>query len=71
MRLPLFGDGDVANISLSSNEAKAVKFLEDAIKKTLKKPILKAARKGKAPSEEVLEDTSVGGDKGLRANFWG
>ena len=71
MRLPLFGDGDVANISLSSNEAKAVKFLEDAVKKTLKKPILKAARKGKAPSEEVLEDTSVGGDKGFRANFWG
>ena len=71
MRLPLFGDGDVANISLSFDEAKAMKFLEDAIKKTLKKPILKVARKGIAPSEEVLEDTSVGGDKGFRASFWG
>ena len=49
------------------------------MKKTLKKSILKAARKGKAPSEEVLEDTNVGeevpedtnvgGDKGSRANF--
>ena len=36
---------------MSFNEAKAVKFLEDAVKKTLKKPVLKAARKGKAPSE--------------------
>ena len=48
-----------------------MKFLKDAIKKTLKKPILKVARKGKAPNEEVLEDTSVGGDKGFRASFWG
>ena len=41
------------------------------MKKTLKKPVLKVARKGKVPNEEVLEDTSVGGDKGSRANFWG
>ena len=71
MRLPLFGDGKVVNISLSLNESKAVKFLEDVVKKTLKKPVLKATRKGKAPNEEVLEDTSVGEDKGSRANFWG
>ena len=60
-----------ANIFLSLNEAKAVKFLEDIVKKTLKKTILKAVRKGKAPSGEVPEDTSVSGDKGSRANFWG
>ena len=48
-----------------------MKFLEDAVKKTLKKPILKAARKGKAPSEEVPKDTSVSIDKGSRAYFWG
>ena len=71
LRLPLFGDGEVANISLSSDEAKAVKFLENAVKKTLKKPILKAARKEKAASEEVVDDSSVGVDKGFRANFWG
>ena len=71
MRLPLFGHGEVVNISLSFDESKAVKFLEDAIEKTLKKPILKAARREKAPNEEVLEDASVGGDKGSRANFWG
>ena len=34
------------------------------------KPILKAVRKGKAPNEEALEDTSVGGDKGSKVNFW-
>ena len=48
-----------------------MKFLEDAIKKTLKKASLKVARKGIAPNEEVLEDTSVGGDKCFRASFWG
>lgn len=52
LRLPLFGDGEVANISLSSNEAKAMKFLEDVVKKTLKKLILKAARKEKAPARK-------------------
>ena len=46
-----------------------MKFLEDAVKKTLKKPVLKVVRKGKALKEEVLEDTSVGGDKGSKANF--
>ena len=71
LRLPLFGNGEVANIFLSLYEAKAVKFLEDAVKKTLKNPVLKVARKGKAPSGEVLEDTSISGDKGFRANFWG
>ena len=71
LRLPLFGDGEVVNISLFPDESKVVKFLEDAVKKTLKKPVLKIARKGKAPGEEVLEDTSVGGDKGSKANFWG
>ena len=65
----MFKDGEVVNISLSPDESKAVKFLEDAVKKTLKKPILKVARKGKAPSNEVLEDTSVGRDKGSRAKF--
>ena len=69
MRLPLFKDGEVVNILLSPDESKAVKFHEDAVKKTLKKLVLKAARRGKAPREEVLEDTSVGGDKGSRANF--
>ena len=34
------------------------------------KPILKAVRKGKAPNEEALEDTNVGGDKGSKVNFW-
>ena len=48
-----------------------MKFLEDVVKKTLKKPILKVARKGKAPNEEDLEDISMGGDKCFRANFWG
>ena len=71
LRLPLFGDGEVVDISLFPNESKVVKFLEDAVKKTLKKLVLKIARKGKAPGEEVLEDTSVGGDKGSKANFWG
>ena len=71
LRLPLFRNGEVVNISLSPDESKAIKFLEDAVKKTLKKPALKAARKGKASSEEVPKDTSVGGDKGSRANFWG
>ena len=71
LRLPLFGNGEVANIFLSLDEAKAMKFLKDVVKKTLKKPFLKAARKGKAPSGEVPEETSVSGDKGSRANFWG
>ena len=62
---------EVANISLSPNEAKAENFLEDAVKKILKKPVLKATRKRKASSKEVPEDTSVGGDKGSRVNFWG
>lgn len=35
--LPLFKDGEVANICLSPNKVKPIKFLEDAIKKTLKK----------------------------------
>ena len=61
----------MVNISLSPDKAKAVKFLEDVVKKTLKKSVLKAARKGKAPNEEITEDTSVGGDKGFRVNFWG
>ena len=69
LRLPLFGDGEVANISLSPDESKFVKFLEYVVKKTLKKPILKATKRGKAPSKEVLENTSIGGDKGSRANF--
>ena len=46
-----------------------MKFLEDAVKKTLKKLVLKAIRKRKAPSDEVLEDTSGGRDKGSRSNF--
>ena len=71
LRLPLFGDDELVNTSSSLDESKAMKFLEDAMKKTLKKPVLKAPRKGKAPSEEVIEDTSVGEDKGSRANFWG
>ena len=71
LRLLLFGDGEVANISLFPDEAKAMKFLEDAIKKTLKKPNLKAVMKGKAPSDEMLENISAGVDKGSRANFWG
>ena len=71
LRLPLFGDGEVVNISLSPDKSKVVKFLDDVVKKTLKKPVMKVARKGKAPSDEVLEDISVGGDKGSRANFWG
>ena len=59
LRLLLFGDGEVVNISLSPDESKVVKFLENAEKKTLKKPILKTTSKG------------VGRDKGSRANFWG
>ena len=51
LRLPLFGDGEVVNISLSPDESKAMKFLEDAVKKTLRKLVLKAVRKGKAPSK--------------------
>ena len=69
LRPLLFGDREEVNISLSPNESKAVKFLEDALKKTLKKLVLKAARKGKAPSEEVPKDTSFGKDKGSSANF--
>ena len=45
LRLALFGDGEVVNISLSPNGSKTVKFLEDAVKKTLKKLVLKAARR--------------------------
>ena len=71
LRLPLFGDDEVVNISLSLDESKAMKFLKDAVKKTLKKPVLKVVREGKAPSEEIPEDASVGGGKGSRANFWG
>ena len=48
-----------------------MKFLEDAVKKTLKKLVLKAIRKRKASSDEVLEDTSGGRDKGSRSNFQG
>lgn len=59
----------MANIPLTSKKAKSVKFLKDDAKKTLKKPILKAAKKGKAPSKEVLDDSNVGGDKGSSANF--
>ena len=70
LRLPLFRDGEVVNISLSPDKSKAMKFLEDAMKKTLKKPILKVAKKRKAPSDEIPEDTNVGGDKSSRANFW-
>ena len=70
LRHPLFGDGEVVNIYLSPDESKAVKFLKDTVKKTLKKPVLKAARKGKVPSDEVSEDTSAGGDKGSRATPW-
>ena len=40
-------------LKLSPDEAKTVKFLEDSVKKTLKKLLLKATRKGKALSEEV------------------
>ena len=61
----------MANISLSPDEAKAVRFLKDAEKKTLKKPVLKATSKRKALSDEVLEDTNVVNDKGSKANFWG
>ena len=42
LRLPIFRDGEVVNIFLSPDESKVVKFLEDAVKKTLKKPVLKA-----------------------------
>ena len=72
LRLPLFGDGEVVNISLSPDESKSMKFLEDVVKKNLKKPVLKAARKGKALSEEVPGDTSVGGDRfqGWIKYFW-
>ena len=63
LRIPLFGDGEVVNISLSPDESKAMKFLEDAVKKTLRKPVLKAARKGKAPSKykkiPMLAETKV------------
>ena len=69
LRLPLFGDGEVVNIPLSPDETKVVKFLEDAVKKTLNKLVLMVARRGKAPSEEVPKDTSFGGDKGSKANF--
>ena len=65
----MFWDGEVANISFSPDKAKAMKFLEDAVMKTLKKPVLKVARKGKAPTEEVLEDTSVGGANGSWVTF--
>ena len=61
----------MANISLSHDKVKAMKFLKDAMKKTLKKIILKVARKGKAPSNEMPEDISVGVNKGSKANFLG
>ena len=48
-----------------------MKFLKDAMKKTLKKTILKVARKGKAPSNEMPEDINVGVNKGSKANFLG
>ena len=59
----------MANISLSHVEAKAMKFLEDSVKKSSKKPVLKAARKGKAPSKEVRENTIFDGDKVLWTTF--
>ena len=65
LRFPLFRDGEVVNISLSPGESKAVKFLKNAVKKTLKKPILKATKKkGKAPMRKyqkilVLAETKV------------
>ena len=31
LRLPLFGDGEVVNISLSPSESKVMKFLEDVV----------------------------------------
>ena len=65
----MFWDGEVANISFSPDKAKAMKFLEDAVLKTLKKLVLKVARKGKAPTKEMLEDTSVGGAKGSWVTF--
>ena len=40
LRLPLFIDGKVVNISLSPNESKAEKFHEDSVKKALKKLVL-------------------------------
>ena len=39
LRLPLFGDGEMANISMSFDEGKIVEFLDNAMKKTLKKSI--------------------------------
>lgn len=69
LRLLLFIEGDMVNIPLSSEETKFVKFLEVTVKKTLKKPILKVARKGKAPNEEAMDDTNVSGDKGSKTNF--
>ena len=39
LRLPLFGDGEMANISMSFDEGKIVEFLENAMKKILKKSI--------------------------------
>ena len=41
------------------------------MKKNLNKPILKAARKRKALSDEVPEDITIDKDKGYKANFWG
>ena len=49
----------MANISLSLDKAKAMKFLKDAVKKTPKKPILKAARKGKSSNDEMPKDISL------------
>ena len=48
-----------------------MKFLEDIVKKTLKKLLLKAIKKGRAPNDDIVEDTSVGSDKWPRANFQG
>ena len=67
----MFGDGEVANIFLSLDEAKAIKFLEDVVRKPWRSQFWKIARKGKAPSDEILEDISASVDKGSRANFWG
>ena len=52
LRLPLFGVGEVVNIPLSLDESKVVKFLKDVVKKTLKKLVLKAVRRGKPQAKK-------------------
>ena len=47
LRLPLLGEGDVVNIPLNSEETKIVKFLEDAVKKTLKNQSQRLPGRGK------------------------